>query len=108
MTRPSKYQPKLAEQTRKLCFLGATDAEVTDFFGISEQTLNTRNNAPLALLESLKSGKMMADAEVASRLYERALSYSPPEEKVFNNQGEIVTHQTSSTIRRKRPLPLSG
>jgi DNA-binding XRE family transcriptional regulator len=29
------------EQARKLCLLGATDAELADFFGVSEQTLNT-------------------------------------------------------------------
>ncbi|MFG6139498.1 hypothetical protein [Halomonas sp. B23F22_10] len=95
MARPTKYKAAFAEQARKLCLLGATDAEMADFFEVSEQTLNAWKKAHPAFLESLKSGKVMADAEVASRLYERALGYSHPEEKVFNNQGEIVTHQTT-------------
>ena len=95
MGRPTKYKAEFAEQARKLCLLGATDAEMADFFGVSERTLNDWKKAHPAFLQSLKSGKVMADAEVATRLYERALGYSHPEEKVFNNQGEIVTHQTT-------------
>ncbi len=95
MARPTKYKAEFAEQARKLCLLGATDAEMADFFGVSEQTLNAWKKAHPAFLESLKSGKVMADAEVATRLYERALGYSHPEEKVFQNAGEIVTHQTT-------------
>lgn len=95
MARPTKYQAAFAEQARKLCLLGATDAEMADFFEVTESTINKWKKDHAAFSESIKNGKVMADAEVASRLYERALGYSHPEEKVFNNQGEIVTHQTT-------------
>ncbi|MBY5984443.1 MULTISPECIES: hypothetical protein [unclassified Halomonas] len=95
MARPTKYKAEFAEQARKLCLLGATDAELADFFGVAESTINKWKLNHKGFSESIKSGKVMADAEVATRLYERALGYSHPEEKVFNNQGEIVTHQTT-------------
>ncbi|MBS8267186.1 XRE family transcriptional regulator [Halomonas litopenaei] len=95
MARPTKYKAEFAEQARKLCLLGATDSELADFFGVAESTINKWKLNHKGFSESIKNGKIMADAEVASRLYERALGYSHPEEKVFNNQGEIVTHQTT-------------
>jgi DNA-binding XRE family transcriptional regulator len=75
--------------------LGATDADLAEFFEVSEQTINAWKKAHKGFLESLKAGKRLADAEVAERLFQRAMGYSHPEEKVFNNQGEIVTHQTT-------------
>lgn len=95
MARPTKYKAEYAEQARKLCLLGATDADLAEFFEVSEQTINAWKKAHKAFLESLKAGKRLADAEVAERLFQRAMGYSHPEEKVFNNQGEIVTHQTT-------------
>ena len=32
MGRPPKYKPEFAEQAEKLCALGATDADLADFF----------------------------------------------------------------------------
>ena len=41
--------------------------------------------------ESIKKGKEIADAEIASSLFHRAKGYSHPEDKIFNNQGvELV------------------
>ncbi len=40
MARPTKYQEAYAEQARKLCLLGYTDAELADFFEVSESTIN--------------------------------------------------------------------
>lgn len=93
--RPSKYKDEYAEQARKLCLLGATDADLADFFHVSEQTINAWKKAQPDFLDSLKAGKQFADAEVADRLYQRAMGYSHPEEKVFQNNGEIITHQTT-------------
>jgi hypothetical protein len=94
MARPTKYRAEFAEQARKLCLLGATDADLADFFEVPESTINNWKKAHKEFLESIKKGKILADAEVATRLYERALGYTHPEEKVFQNNGEIITHQT--------------
>ena len=74
--RPSAYKPEYAEQVVKLCKLGATDKDLGDFFGVSEQTINTWKTAHPEFLESLKAGKLEADAEVASKLFHRATGYS--------------------------------
>ena len=86
--RPSKYKPEYAEQVYKLCLLGATDKELADFFGVSEQTLNTWKSQYPEFLESIKRGKLVADAEVAQSLYKRAKGYTY-EEKTFEN-GELT------------------
>ena len=91
--RPTKYKTEFAEQARKLCVLGATDKQLSDFFEVSESTINKWKLDFPEFSESLKLGKLIADAEVADKLYQRATGYSHPEVKVFNNQGEIVTHE---------------
>lgn len=37
--RPSKYKPEFAAQAAKLCALGATDAQLADFFGVAIEDL---------------------------------------------------------------------
>lgn len=86
--RPTSYRDEYAEQAYKLCLLGATDKELADFFEVSEQTLNAWKHKVPKFLESLKRGKLIADAEVAEKLYQRALGYSHPEDKIFNDQGK--------------------
>lgn len=86
--RPTQYRLEMCEQALKLCRLGATDKELADFFEVSEQTINTWKQKHPEFLESLKQGKMLADAEVADKLYQRAIGYSHPAEKIFNNNGE--------------------
>lgn len=85
MGRPSKYHDLVPEQARKLCMLGATDAELADFFGISESTLNNWKTDHPEFMESLKEGKSQADAEVASKLYHRATGYSHNAVKIVAN-----------------------
>jgi hypothetical protein len=70
--RPSKYRPEFADQARKLCLLGATDAELADFFEVCETTINNWKNDHPGFLESIRAGKVKADAEVADSLYRRA------------------------------------
>ena len=37
--RPISYVARCAEQGYKLCLLGATDAELADFFGVASATV---------------------------------------------------------------------
>jgi len=73
--RPTKYKEEYAEQAYKLCLLGATDKEIADFFGVTESTLNLWKKEYPEFSESLKNGKVVADAEVAASLYKRAKGY---------------------------------
>lgn len=76
MGRPSSYKPEYAVQAGKLCKLGATDKEIADFFGVDERTVNRWKSEHLEFCQSLKEGKTLADAEVADRLYQRAMGYT--------------------------------
>ncbi len=85
--RPTAFKPEYVEQVEKLCKLGATDKDLADFFGVTEQTINNWKLAEPLFFESLKRGKMLADANVASALYHRATGYSHEAVKIFNHEG---------------------
>lgn len=88
--RPSRYREEYAEQAFKLCLLGATDNDLANFFEVSERTVNAWKAAHPEFLQSIKRGKVQADAEVASRLYQRAIGYEVETVKVFQFQGKPV------------------
>jgi transcriptional regulator with XRE-family HTH domain len=103
--RPSDYRDEYADQARKLCLLlGATDSQLSDFFEVSEQTINKWKCKYPKFLESIKRGKEIADAKVAESLYHRALGYQHPEEKIFCTDGEIVR---ANTVKQYPPDPVA-
>lgn len=88
--RKSEYRIEYADQALKLCLLGATDKELSEFFSVSEQTLNKWKKDYPEFLESLKKGKNIADANVASRLYNRAIEYNCKATKFATSNGKIT------------------
>ena len=103
--RPTKYKEEYAKQAEKICLLGATDEFLADYFEVDVSTINVWKEKHSEFKESIKRGKKDADAKVAESLYGRAVGYSHPEQKVFNNQGEIVTHDT---IKHYAPDPTAA
>ena len=93
--QPTKYKKEYAELAYKFCLLGADDKRLAEFFEVKEQTINNWKKAHPQFFESIKRGKVIADAEVADSLYKRATGFSHTETKVFNNQGEILTHDVT-------------
>ena len=93
--RPTCYREIYAEQAYRLTLLGATDKDLAEFFGVSEQTINSWKHAFPEFLESLKRGKMQADAEVAEKLLQRAKGYSHSEEKIFCHDGKVIRAETT-------------
>jgi len=81
--RPSSYCSEYDQQAYKLCLLGAVDAELADFFEVSETTINNWKIEHPEFLESIKRGKATADAEVANSLYERAKGARWIEQQAF-------------------------
>jgi DNA-binding XRE family transcriptional regulator len=92
--RPTKYKAEYADQAYKLTLLGATDAQLADFFGVTEQTFNAWKKSHPEFLESITRGKDLADAEIAAALYHRAKGYTHPEDKIFNNNGQEMVVPT--------------
>lgn len=80
--RPTDFREEYIEQAYKLALLGLTDKEMADIFNTSEQTFNAWKHAHPEFLESLKKGKDLADAKVASRLFERAMGYEHDSEEI--------------------------
>jgi len=91
---PSLYREEYNEAARKMCLLGFTDEQLADVFDVAVQTLKTWKNKYPSFLASIKAGKEQADAKVVKSLYQRAMGYSHPEEKVFCSEGEITTYDT--------------
>lgn len=86
--RPTEYKPEYCVQVEKLCKLGATDKEIADFFDVTEQTINNWKSEHDEFFESIKKGKTLADANVAEKLYQRALGYSHDAVKIFPDGGK--------------------
>ncbi len=79
--RPTSYRTVYAQKAYKLCLLGCTDAELANFLDVSESTLNLWKETHPKFSESIKAGKEDADANVAERMYNRAMGYTCPETK---------------------------
>ena len=92
--QPTKYKESYNTQAYKLCLLGSTDKQLGDFFEVEESTINNWKIAHPKFLESLKKGKLVADAEVAEMLYHRAKGFKHPEDKIFCTNGIVTTVET--------------
>lgn len=91
--RPPSYKKSFAKQAEKLCILGATDAEVADFFGVSARTVYRWKLDHQEFCQALKAGKAAADERVERALYSRATGYDYVEErpiKLRSSDGETV------------------
>lgn len=93
--RPSLYKLEHAQQAHRLCLLGATDAQLADFFDVSVPTIDKWKQSKPEFLQALKDGKERADANVAMSLYRRALGYSHKAVKILtvadgNNTGSHI------------------
>lgn len=86
---PTKYNEVFNEQVYKLCLLGAIDKEIAEFFNVCEATINNWKNEYPEFLESIKKGKQIADANVADRLYQRALGFEHDSEEIKVIEGDI-------------------
>lgn len=102
--RPTKYEKRMNEQVEKLCRLGATDNEIADFFEVDVSTINNWKIDYPEFFESIKSGKVEADSNVADRLYQRAMGYEHEEDVIFNDKG---TPMIVNTTKHYPPDPTS-
>lgn len=86
--RPTKYKAEYDELAYNYCLLGATDAQLAEFFNVTETTINNWKKSQPSFFESIKRGKQYADAMVAKSLFHRATGYQHSAVKIFNDQGE--------------------
>ncbi len=92
--RPSKFGDVDQEKVSKLAKAGWTDAQMSDFFDVTEQTWNNWKKAHPAFFESLKDWKVEADSKVEKSLYERACGYEHDEVKLFKTNDDKIISET--------------
>lgn len=90
--RPTDYRSEYVEQAVKLARLGATDLDLADFFGCAESTIYCWKNDHPEFSEALRSGKQLADAEVADKLYKRATGYQHDAVKIVADAKTGLDH----------------
>ena len=88
--RPTGYTPEYAEQAAKLCALGATDADLADFFEVSIRTIERWRSRHEKFCRSIKGAKKEADNRVERSLYQKAVGYTFDAVKIFQHQGKII------------------
>lgn len=102
--RPSLYKEEYNEKVYKLCLLGATDLDIADFFDVTETTINNWKIDFPKFFESIKAGKQEADANVANRLYQRALGYEHDTEEIkVVNVGDFQQEVMRIPVRKIYP-----
>ena len=85
--RTTLYRAEYAKQAEKLCRLGATDADLADFFGVTVRTILNWQACHEPFFRALKSGKSAADDRVERSLYLRAVGYTHEAVKIFMPAG---------------------
>lgn len=88
--RPPEYQKKYNDIAYKICLMGGTDKDLSEAFDVTEQTINSWKTEHEEFFLALKRGKVIADAKVASSLFERATGYNHPDVDIRVIDGEII------------------
>jgi len=105
VARPSKYETHVAprlEEIKDWVRNGATDKEVWERLGISENSFYEYKKRFSEFSESIKENKEIVDAKVESALLKRALGYEYDEiTKERKDDGELVVTKTV----RKQVVP---
>lgn len=105
--RPTLYKPEYCEQARKLCLLGSTDKELADFFNVSFDTIQEWKKVYPEFSYSIREGKEVADANVADRLYQRAMGYEHKAVKIVADAKTGMDH-TVEYVERYAPDTAAG
>ena len=90
--RPTKYKAEYAKQAARLCKLGATDADLAEFFEVNEDTIHEWKKVHSRFSESMLEAKSNHDLEVEQALARRAKGFMKLKQ-VFSPEGEIVMLQ---------------
>lgn len=88
--RKSGFKEEYVQLAENYALLGATDEELADFFNVNVATLNRWKKQFPEFCESLKKGKAVADSNVASKLYNRAIGYDCKATKIVTYEGKVT------------------
>ncbi|MDX6038910.1 terminase [Scandinavium lactucae] len=94
MSRPTKYREEFAHLALTLCRLGATDAELGTALDVDERSINRWKKLYPEFCQSIKRGKLFADARGVEALYQKATGYLHLQDDIRVINGEVVKTQT--------------
>ncbi len=94
--RKTDFKPEYIELGYNYVLLGAIDQELAEFFGVLERTLNSWKKKFPEFLQSIKKGKVQADGEVVSKLYNRAIGLTFDEVTIEKKGRKIVSKKTTT------------
>lgn len=107
--RPTKYEgDKTDTQVYKFALLGLTDKEMANLLDISESTFNKWKLDFPTFSESVNDGKEKADAEVASKLFERACGAEWEEEQAIKVKVAKDKEEIKIIKIKKKAAPDTG
>lgn len=92
--RPSNFGKVNPEAVKLMAQRGFTDIEMCKCLHVSEKTWNLWKVKNQDFYEALSNWKAKADESVERSLYERAIGYEHPEEKIFCYEGEVIKADT--------------
>lgn len=100
MARPSDYDKVDFELVARLAKAGCSDVQIAAALDVDRTTLWRWGNSHEEFRNILKGWKDTADDAVERSLYERAVGYEHPEDKIFQFEGTPVI---VPTIKRYPP-----
>ena len=107
--RPTKYKGVETDtQVFKFALLGLTDAEMANLIDISVATFNNWKKDFPSFLESLNNGKEKADAEVAAKMYDKAIGAEWEEEQAFKVKDGKDKEKIVTVKVKKKAAPDTG
>jgi hypothetical protein len=89
--RPTLYRRDYCELARNYCLLGATNADLAEFFNVTTRTIDNWIATHPEFATAVREAKVMADARVARCLYERAVGYEQTVERTVLHLGKEWT-----------------
>lgn len=93
--RPSKFQSIDLDQVKSVATRGWTDQEMADHFKVDVRTWYRWKLEHEEFCQALKDWKSQADLRVERSLFERAIGYCHPDEKIFNDSGKPLVVPTT-------------
>lgn len=86
--RPTKFEELDLKLVKKLSEVGLSDFQMYTYFNVVHSTWYKWKAEHKEFSDALKSWKKNADKNVVRSLFQRAMGYSHPEDKIFKSAGE--------------------
>ena len=84
------YRREFASTAKKMCELGATEADLADALAVDQSTIRLWKSTHKEFSEACRLGAECADEQVEQSLYQRAVGYEHTAEKVIGHKGKAV------------------